>query len=259
MDGTRKSQGIQVIARAADVLRALAASTAPLSLGQIAGRVGLPRSTVQRIVAALAEEGLVAAGTPAGGGSGGGGGGSGGSGVRLGPAIGELAEAARGTGRARLRAVMERLSAETGETVDLAVLDGGRMLFLDQIVGRHRLRAVSHIGERFPLTTTANGKAALACLPVAEAERLIDGELDRDRPAGVSRAALLTELEAIRAGAPARDTGSHTEGISALGFAVREADGTICALSVPCPTSRFVRIEPELAAALSRARAEVAG
>ena len=47
-------KGIQVIARAAAVLRALENEPAGLSLGKIAQRVDLSRSTVQRIVDALA-------------------------------------------------------------------------------------------------------------------------------------------------------------------------------------------------------------
>ena len=82
----------------------------------------------------------------------------------MGPEIQTLAQAVSSDLRARLRPVMEQLSAETGETVDLAVLEGARMLFVDQIEGSQRLRTVSHIGERFPLTTTANGRAALACM-----------------------------------------------------------------------------------------------
>ena len=58
-----KSQ-VQVIARAATILRALEEENTGLSLGQIAQRVNLARSTVQRIVAALESEKLVIAATP---------------------------------------------------------------------------------------------------------------------------------------------------------------------------------------------------
>ena len=54
------SSNIQVISRAAGILRILAQSSGGMSLGQIATRVNLPRSTVQRIVAALTAEGYVA-------------------------------------------------------------------------------------------------------------------------------------------------------------------------------------------------------
>ncbi len=73
---------IQVIARAAAILRALENEADGLSLGQIAQRVKLARSTVQRIVAALAAEKLLMAASPTGR-------------VRLGPTILRLAAAAR--------------------------------------------------------------------------------------------------------------------------------------------------------------------
>ena len=51
--------GVQVIARAAQLIRALEAEPLGLSLAQLADRVQLPRSTVYRIVSALAAEGLL--------------------------------------------------------------------------------------------------------------------------------------------------------------------------------------------------------
>ncbi|MDX5494183.1 MAG: helix-turn-helix domain-containing protein, partial [Alphaproteobacteria bacterium] len=74
--------GIQVIARAAAILRALARRPGGMSLGDIAAAVSLPRSTVQRIADALAAEGLVLTASSA-------------RGVRLGPALLSLAAAAR--------------------------------------------------------------------------------------------------------------------------------------------------------------------
>ena len=80
-----KSQ-VQVIARAATILRALEDENSGLSLGQIAQRVNLARSTVQRIVSALETEKLVIAATPNGR-------------VRLGPTILRLAASVRSTHR----------------------------------------------------------------------------------------------------------------------------------------------------------------
>ena len=63
------------------------------------------------------------------------------------------------------RPTIERVARATdGETVDLSILRGQRMWFVEQIESSHRLRAVSAIGVRFPLNGTANGKAALAVL-----------------------------------------------------------------------------------------------
>ena len=55
---------IQVITRAANILRCLEDEANGLTLSQIAERVGLARSTVQRIVDALREEQLLIAASP---------------------------------------------------------------------------------------------------------------------------------------------------------------------------------------------------
>ncbi len=62
--------GVQAIARAASVLRALGARGQGMSLSEIAAAVDLPRSTVQRLVQALQQERLVETGTPGAGGAG---------------------------------------------------------------------------------------------------------------------------------------------------------------------------------------------
>lgn len=69
------------------------------------------------------------------------------------------------------RPTFEKVARATdGETVDLSMLAGQRMRFIDQIEPAHRLRVVSAIGMRFPLESTANGKAALATLDDADVE-----------------------------------------------------------------------------------------
>lgn len=141
--------GIQVISRAASVLRSLKEHPEGLSLGQIAADVDLPRSTVQRIVGALQAERLLIANIS-------------GGGVRLGPELGALAEAAQFNTAEQCRPLLVELTQSTSETSDLSVLRGDKMIFLDQVPGTHRLRTVSSIGEVFPLTTTANGRACLA-------------------------------------------------------------------------------------------------
>ena len=158
--------GIQVIARAAAILRALRDDADGLSLGQIAERVGLPRSTVQRIVGALQVERLVIASS------------SGGS-IRLGPEITALSEATRYNVVEECRLHLSELSRRLGETADLSVLRGAGMIFLDQVPGTHRLRTVSAVGDVFPLTNTANGRAALALLPEARARGLAEDEWRR--------------------------------------------------------------------------------
>jgi DNA-binding IclR family transcriptional regulator len=236
--------GIQVIARAAAVLRILKDAPNGMSLGQIADKAGLPRSTVQRIVQALQEERLLITSGAA-------------NGVRLGPELHALAEAARYNVVDRCHPFLQTIMEETGETVDLSVFRGARMIFLDQVQGTHRLRAISAVGDAFPLTSTANGLACLSLLSEAEAHKLAMSEwarlrLDADL-SGLDRA-----LHAARRSGLAKDQDAHTEGISALGFAFSDPVGDLHAISVPVPTSRYESQSQIVSAALLKAKAELA-
>ncbi len=219
--------GVQVIARAATILRALEEENAGLSLGQIAQRVNLARSTVQRIVAALQSEKLLISATPNGR-------------VRLGPTILRLAASVRSDFLALARPFLERLSAELHETVDLAMVKKNQLIFIDQVPGSQRLRAVSAVGETFPLTCTANGKAYLAQLSDAAVEALVGRVYPARTPRTMTRLdALLKELTAVRRTGVAFDREEHTQGICAAGVALQDPLGNPVAISVPVPSQRF--------------------
>src|SRR5215467_2098118 len=195
-----KSQ-VQVIARAAAILRALEDQALGLSLGQIAQRVGLARSTVQRIVSALESENLVIAASPTGR-------------VRLGPTIARLAASVQTDFVSIARPYLLRLSEELRETVDLAIVKKNHLVFIDQVIGPQRLRTVSAVGETFPLHCTANGKAYLASLDEPAIEQLIGQSYEARTPntlTGLS--ALLADLRNVRKTGVAYDREEHTLGI----------------------------------------------
>ena len=217
--------GIQVIGRAAAILRALKEDAGAMSLGKIAERVSLPRSTVQRIVGALQEEEFVVAE-------------KGSSGFKLGPELSALAAATRYNTVEECRLLLTELSQATGETTDLSALKGGGMMFLDQISGTHRLRTVSAVGDVFPLTTTANGRSVLSMMPEDRAQMLIKQEWDR-RGINGDMGSFLAMLAEVRKTGIAYDLDEHTQGISAVGFAFADWAGTLHAISVPVPSTRF--------------------
>jgi DNA-binding IclR family transcriptional regulator len=222
---SQKSQ-VQVIARAAAILRALEEETTGLSLGQIAQRVGLARSTVQRIVAALLAEKLVMAASPNGR-------------VRLGPTILRLAASVRTDFVSVARPFLTKLSNDLHETVDLATIKKDHLVFIDQVIGSQRLRTVSAVGETFPLHCTANGKAYLAELDRAAIERLIGKSYERRTPKTLTRLDdLIDDLAAVRRSGVAFDREEHTL-ICAAGVAMRDLLGNSVAISVPVPTQRF--------------------
>lgn len=220
----RKEQGIQVLSRAANILRALKDNNEGLSLGKIALRVGLPRSTVQRIVNTLITEGMMSAG-------------HGSAGFCVGPEIFALAQAGQSDVSKALHPIMVELSEETGETVDLAQFRNHCMVFIDQVVGAHRLRAVSAIGERFPMSCTSNGKAVLACMDGPTIQKIIAME-SKEGLFKKTKQQLLSEIAEIRRVGYALDNDEHTMGISAVGISFT-ASNFVYALSVPAPTHRF--------------------
>ena len=235
--------GIQVISRAAKVLRILKEYPEGLSLGQISSEVELPRSTVQRIVGALQAERLLIANMN-------------GNGVRLGPELGALADAARFNTADQCRPLLAELTQATSETSDLSVMRGDKMIFVDQVPGTHRLRTISSVGEVFPLTTTANGRACLAKLPRAEAMTLATAEALR-KGTELDLEAFGQILDAVEETGLAYDLDEHSDGISAIGFAFKDLAGELHAISVPVPSSRFGRQQQHIEIELKRVAAIV--
>ena len=141
-------QGIQVIARAAEILRTLQKNPEGLSLGEIAKHVNLPRSTVQRIVNSLNQESLVFLSCK--------------SGVRLGPALLPLAAATRFKIAEMVHPLVEALSMQTRETASLCLLDQYKVVLIDQVPGNQPLIVLPDLGTSYPLHSTASGKALLA-------------------------------------------------------------------------------------------------
>ena len=231
--------------RAIAILHALEESPDGLSLGDIARRVALPRATVQRIVDTLADENfVVGVGED--------------SGLRLGPALISLAAAAHNDVAEIARPHLAALSKNTGETVDLSIYENRKAVFLDQIVGSHRLRAVSAIGKSFELHCAANGKAMLATLNADDLVRFARKKLIRFTPHTItSWRQLKAELETIGRSGVAFDREEQSLGICAVGTAFRDTGRALYAISIPTPTQRFAGRETVLSAALLECRREL--
>ncbi|OMC55610.1 IclR family transcriptional regulator [Mycobacterium sp. IS-836] len=231
---TNRDEGIQVLRRAAAALDEIAAEPGRLRLIDLSERLGLAKSTARRLLVGLVEVGLASVDSHG----------------RF--ALGERVLGFGGGAGERVAAIfrptIERVSRATdGETVDLSILRGQRMWFVDQIESSHRLRAVSAVGLRFPLDVTANGKAALAALHDADADGLIS-RFDPTVAEGLRR-----EIAEIRRTGIAFDRGEHTPGISAAAIARRAVGDTVVAISVPAPTERFLEKEQRIVDALRAA------
>jgi len=224
---TSPKKGIQVISRAASVLRALENEPQGLSLGQIARRVNLARSTVQRIVGTLAEENFLTAATPN-------------ARVKLGAELIRLAMSVQTDITAIVHPYIKALSEEINETVDLSLLEKEKVLFLDQITAPQRLQAVSAIGESFPLHCTAPGKAFLAKLDPATVKKILSKPIAPCTSATVvSLENLMKEVDLVRQSGIAYDREEHTEGICAVGAVIQHEANNMAAISIPVPSQRF--------------------
>jgi DNA-binding IclR family transcriptional regulator len=245
-DNSGSQGGVQVIARAANILRVLEDRPEGLTLTEIAHKVDLARSTVQRIITALAAEDFVTEAQP-------------GRGTRIGPGLARIAASLASNHTELLHTRLVGLSEKVGETVDLSILSGGSAVFIDQIPGRQRLVALSAIGQRFPLHCTANGKAMLACYPQKQVPHLVDKSVavHADHPPA-ARIKLLNEIETARRRHLAFDLGEHDPGIGAIGIAVFDSFGRPIAVSIPVPWSRFAKRRAYLAKALLEFRRDMA-
>jgi DNA-binding IclR family transcriptional regulator len=236
-----RKQGIQVISRAAAILRVCGASNAGLSLGEIAAELALPRSTVQRIVNALVTEGLLQTnGTH--------------RSIRIGLGLHAIAVAQTVDVVELAHPFLKELSHSTGETVDLAELKSDHLVFVDQVSGSHRLRTVSSVGEIFPLHNTANGKAALSFMSDDDVLSTLRSST-KIEPANLNL--VLNEIQIARQNGFAEDNDEHMEGISAVGTAFQTRTGNIFAISIPLPTVRFKSQKQQLAEMLLLFRSKI--
>jgi DNA-binding IclR family transcriptional regulator len=236
---TSERQGIQVIARAAALLRALRHRPEGMTLGELSKAISLPRSTVQRLVDALDNEGFVLAASAT-------------SGVRLGPSLLALAAATRFHIAEVARKTLESLAKETGETVDLSLMDQSKVVFIDQVAGTHRLTAVSAVGVSFPLHSSANGKAILAAMEDADIARLRTRmKLQPVTSNTITRwDDLLAEIAEIRQRGYAFDREENSLGICAVAVALHNPAGEIASISIPAPAQRFATTQDDLTKSL---------
>ena len=144
--------------------------------------------------------------------------------------------------RRHARPALERLAGSLGETVHLAVLEGGNVRYLDAVESPRALRVASRTGAVLAASCTASGKALLAELPDGEVSALFAAKaaLPRLTPQSItSRSRLLAELRTVRAAGCAVNVEESEEGVASVAIAVRGAQRAAAALVVSAPVSRM--------------------
>lgn len=204
----------QTLVRGLKLMEAVAGGTQDLR--SLVGVSGLPRSTAHRLLSSLALQGYLRYSTAAG--------------YQLGPKLIELGFAAHRqldiTSAARPH--LEQLQGLTQETVNLAVLDGHQVLYVDKIAGSRSLQMVSYIGARCPAHCTALGKALVAGLPEAEWPHFIGSDHASTGEAG-QLAEFARVLRKVSAQGYALDLEENEPGVRCVAAPVRDGEGKIAA------------------------------
>jgi IclR family acetate operon transcriptional repressor len=243
---------VQSIQRAFAVLGALSAG--PLGVTEIADRVGLPKSTVARLLSALQEEGVVerARDRPL---------------YRIGARLTALsAGGAPGAGLvAIVRPDLEDLAAEVGEAAGLGIPDGFRVHYVDQADTPNAVQARDWTGTRVPMHAVPSGLVLLAHMPVDDLDAFLSRPLERFTPHTVTDpAALRARLARVRADGYAWVREEFDVGICSVAAPVLDGEAVIAAIHVHGPAYRFPPTDGEdtitaaLAGAAMRASSRLA-
>lgn len=221
---------IQSLDRACYILAHLAEAPG-LTLTELAGRLDQSAATVYRVLTTFEAHGMVE--------------------LDPGPQTWHVGAGAFRIGSAflrrtnlaeRARPFMQRLVEATGETANLGIRQGGRVLFLSQVETHHSIRAFFPPGTLSPLHASGIGKALLSAMEDDAIRRLVrDAGLEGfTRKTLTGTESLLADMAATRARGYALDDEERTTGMRCVAAPVRNAAGeAVAGLSVSGPASRI--------------------
>jgi DNA-binding IclR family transcriptional regulator len=240
------SAPVGVISKVLLILEALQGSSAGLGLKAICDLTGIHKSTAHRFLKHLERERYLIR-TQAGA-------------YLIGPRLSQMSM--RGNQGATLQAVARPILWElwksTQETVNLAVLDQGTVLYVDVIESPHEFRLSSRVGTRRSLHVTALGKALAAFLP-AEAQENILSTITFHPATPKTIMNLLQfrqELEKIRRQGYAVDDEEAVQGARCVSAPILNSDREpIAAVSISGPVTR---VSPNQVAMLAGAATSAA-
>ncbi|MFN8623118.1 MAG: IclR family transcriptional regulator [Chloroflexota bacterium] len=159
------------------------------------------------------------------------------------------------------RPLMQQVVDITGETVQLARLDGVENVYLAIAESPHPMKLVSTVGARLYAHATGLGKALLAGLPDDEVRRRLDGVvLPAFTPHTITDAdALVAAVREVRARGFATDDEEYVIGCRCVAMGIHDVGGSVvAAMSVSIPTPRHTpAIERRARTALAEAVAEL--
>jgi len=223
--------GVQSVERTLDILEALVELGSEVGLVEISQAVTLPLATVHRLLGTLIQRGYVkqnrqnrkyALGFRA---------------LQMGSDMRQ-----RFSLRLEARPFLQRLMQRSGESANLAVLDEGEVVYIDQAQSSRILRMFTQIGNRLPAHSTGSGKVMLAFSPPEAVEGIVrrSGLPVRTPHTIVDLEAFRHELERIRHQGYGIDDEEQEEGVRCIAAPVRDESGQVVAsLSISGPVTRL--------------------
>ena len=217
---------VQSVQRSFALLEQLADCGGRATLRELAVSSGLPAPTVHRIVRTLLEGGYIRQ-EPS-------------RAYALGPRLVRLGDAAGRMLGAWVQPVLVSLVDATGETANMAMLDGDRVIYLAQAPSKHSMRMFTEVGRRVHVHCTAVGKALAAQLPEAELRELLGraGMPAQTPHTFTDIEALMDHLGQVREQRYATDEQEQELGVRCIAVPVLRAPVRV-ALSVSGPVARF--------------------
>jgi IclR family acetate operon transcriptional repressor len=219
------SDGVQSLERAFLLLELMAEDGGEVALSRLAVDSGLPLSTIHRLVRTLVARGYVRQ-LPS-------------RRYVLGPRLIHLGESSSRTLGTWARPHLSSLVDAFGETANLAMLDGDRVVYVAQVPSRHSMRMFTEVGRRVHLHCTGVGKALLSQLPPETArELLVRGGMPRRTPLTVTDPdEMLARLPQIAEQGYALDDGEQETGVRCVAVPV-PGGPLMTAISISGPEGR---------------------
>lgn len=208
------------IDKALAIIEQIAGEARPVSLALLAEATELPKQTVHRVLQQLEEAGIVQRGVPP-------------HSFILGQRMRDLGLATLQAAIATLpiRAEMERLVADVGESANLGILNGRSVLYLERVEYAWPLRFTISPNDQLPAHTVSIGKLLLAHLPRATCRDLLgQTPLERLTDWTITDAEMLErDFEQVRARGYSLNNQEYHIGLVGIAVPLRDRDGTIVA------------------------------
>ena len=236
MGMTEKNKGkstplIQSLDRGLILIDVVAKSPQPVSLNQLTEVLNIDRSSVFRLANTLKRRGFLMHA-------------NGSRDYILGPSLWRYGRIYNwGNMLVRIaHTYLQSLTAETGETSHLAILEGDRALFVDHVTTNHMIVVSGQTGETVPLYCTAHGKALLIDMDQQDLDSLLGPSPWEARTANtITDSHELAQIcKKTRQQGFVTDDEELLEGIRCVAAPIRDKDGSVMAsIGISTPIDRF--------------------